>query len=327
MNRIVTVSKTCPDYLERAVKMLDEYDNLKVNGLNAGQLYEIEQKNPEIFENIKEIIKNGRWYPAAGLWNKAEEKVSNERLIREILYSVNWLKEKFGGMFRVFVGNRVCCASFPQIVYNGRFDCAVLSEGSEMYWLDGEDRFRICVMGGVDTTDIEVLNEIDIKDTEFITYEELLHNTFSMPLDLKSVKLQKAEDILSDAEKAVIMAEKASAQSGIDSSAEIRDCWFDIFSGNDDIAAEKAKKIADGKRACDIVKINNADVKVNVFKFSEDGSGKKVIRIEETAGTEKNISVMCDEINAGFRCEIEPYEIATYKIDAEGFVREVFIYE
>lgn len=327
MSRIATVSKPCPEYLERVIEILNKYDNLKVNGLNAGQLYKIEKEDSELFGKIKEKITAGRWYPAAGLWQKEEKKISNERLIREILYSSVWLKEKFGGVFRVFVGDSICCASFPQIVYNGRFDCAVMSGESETYWLDGEDRFRICIMGGIEATDIENLDENELEGSEFITYEELLHNTFSTPLDLKSVKLAKENDILSDAEKAVIKAEKASAQHGIDKAAEIRECWLDIFSGNDSEAIEKAEKIADGKCACDIVKINNNDVRVNVFKFSEDGSGKKVIRIEETSGTGKSISVMCDEIDAGFRCEIEPFEIATYKIDAEGFVREVFLYE
>lgn len=327
MKKIVTVTKTCPEYLENVLEKLDKFDNLKVNGLKAGQLSKIKEENPELFAKIKDKICTDRWYPASGLWQEESGEISNEQLARQILYSARWLKENFNIVFRVFCGKNICSRSFAQIVYNGRFDCAVLTDENENYWLDGEDRFRLFIMSEAETVDFEDIDEKFISENEFETYEELLHKTLSSPLSLKSVKKGRTEDKLTEAEKALILAEKASAQSCIDKSAEIRECWFDIFSGEDEKVAEKAEKIADGKCACDIVKINNADVKVNVFKFAEDGSGSKVIRIEETAGTEKSISVMCDEIDAGFRCEIEPYEIATYKIDTEGFVREPFIFE
>lgn len=327
MNKIAIVSKTCPDYLNNVIEMLDKYDNLKVNGLNACELAEIEQNNPEIFSKIKEKVIDGRWYPAAGLWKKTEGRISNEMLIREILYSTDWLSSKFEMQFRTFVGTDICSKSFSHIVYSGPFDCAVLDNETENYWLDGFDRSRLFIMGNMDKTDIENIDESDIKDTVFETYDEMLHNTLSSPLDIKSVKLEITEDVVTDAEKAVINAEKATAQNGIDNSEALRDCWIDIFDGNFKKALEKAEEISDSEDVCDMVKINNTDVKVNVFKFAEDKSGDIIIRIEETAGTEKNISVMCDEINAGFRCEIEPYEIATYKVDSEGFVKERFVRE
>ncbi len=325
MEKIVLITKNCPDYLSEAVSKLEKISSLKVNGLTVSELQKIEKEKPALFDKIIAFIKCGRWYPYAGLTKGGAGRISNERLAREILYSLTWLKEKTEMTFRVFFGKSICASSFPQIVYNGRFDCAVLEDETENYWLDGADRFRLFIMSEANTVDVAEITESD--DFEYETYEELLHNTLSTPLDLNTVKMERTEDKLTQAEKAVILAEKASAQSGIDKSAEIRDCWFDIFDGNESDAEKKAKAIAADMDSTDIVKINNSDVKVNVFKFAEDGSGDIVIRLEETAGIEKNISVICDEINAGFRCEIEPYEIATYRVDSEGFVRETFIYE
>lgn len=327
MNKIVIISKACPEYLCDAIEKLNKFNNLKVNGLNAGELAKLEKDAPDLFGEIREKIIEGRWYPAAGLWNEPNGKISNECLARQILYSSDWLYKKFGIRFRAFSGGEICSSAFAQTVYNGRFDCAVLSNETESYWLEGEDRFRLYLMNISEKIDVKDIDETNVNGVNFETYEDMLHRHLSSPLDIKAIKAEKEDNIISDAEKAVINAEKATAQNGIDKTAEIRECWFDIFNGNDNEAIKKANKIADGKCSCDIVKINNEDVKVNVFKLSEDGSGDKIIRIEETAGTEKTISVMCDEINAGFRCEIEPYEIATYRIDADGFVKETFIFE
>lgn len=327
MNKIALVTKTCPEYLKDTLSKLRKFDTLKVNGLNAGQLYKIEKENPDIFAEIAENIKNGKWYPAAGTWCGEQKNISDEQLRREILYSSRWLKEKFGTGFRVFCGKAVCSPAFSQNVYNGRFDCAILEDESENYWLDGEDRFRLFIMSNVDTVDIKDVDEAFINKNSFETYEELLHNTLSSPLDLKSVKRENTEEVLNKAEKDIILAEKVSAQAGKDKSEEIRECWFDIFEGKLEAACEKAKKIAEGKDFRNTVKISSDDVKLSVFKSAEDKSGDTVIRITETAGTGKCISVICDEIDAGFRCEIEPYETTTYRIDKNGFVRETFIYE
>lgn len=322
MKKIAIVTKKCPDYLKGVIEKMQKSESLKVNGLNAGELAEIEKENPEIFAKIKEFVVAGRWYPFAGLWQKEENDISDERLTREILYSCRWLYEKFGIYFRVFFGKKICSEQFNQTVYNGRFDGAVLESENENYWLEGKDRFRLFIMEKGDTVDAIDADE----NCEYETYGEMHHRLMSNPLDIKIVKLQKAEIEISEAEKAVLKAEKASAQAGENKAEEIRCCWLCIFNGNDECAIEKAEKIADGKSADDIVKVNNDNVKVSVFKFSEDKSSV-VIRLKETAGMDAQISVMCDEIDAGFRCEIEPFETATYKIDKDGFVRETFIYE
>lgn len=328
MFKIALVTNDCPAYLNDVLCALDKYDFLKVNGLRASQLCKIEKENPELFAKISEKISEGRWYPFAGMWQDEEDFISDERLARQILYSEDWLHKKFGKIFRSFCGKKVCSKTFAQIVYSGRFDCAVLSDENENYWLDGaKDGFRIFVMSDADKADVKDIDLENAKECCFETYNEMLHRSLSMPLALRKAKVEVTDDFVTDAEKAVLAAEKISAQSFEDKSEEIRECWFDIFAGNEDEAAKKAAEIADGRECADIVKINKSGVEVSVFKFAEDKSGDKVIRLKETAGEEKNISVMCDEINAGFRCEIDPYEIATYRIDAEGFVREKFIFE
>ncbi len=322
MSKIAIVTKKCPEYLKGVIEKMQKCDSFKVNGLKAGELAEIEKENPEIFAQIKDYVVAGRWYPFAGLWQDEKDEINDERLAREILYSCRWLYEKFGIYFRVFFGKNICSANFSQTVYNGRFDGAVLENENESYWLDGKDKFRLFIMEKGDTVDAIDADEA----SEYETYGEMHHRMMSNPLDLKAVELEKAETPLSEAEKAVLVAEKASAQAGENKAEEIKNCWFMIFDGRDCCATKKAKEIFDGSECADIVKVNNDAVKVSVYKFSEDESSM-VIRLKETAGKDAQISVMCDEIDAGFRCEIGPFETATYKIDKEGYVKETFLYE
>ena len=45
------------------------------------------------------------------------------------------------------------------------------------------------------------------------------------------------------------------------------------------------------------------------------------------AGKEKSLCIMCDALDAGFRCEILPYELQTFRIIKDGFVEETPITE
>ncbi|MCL2407199.1 MAG: alpha-mannosidase [Defluviitaleaceae bacterium] len=62
------------------------------------QLYKfIKEHNPEMFERIKERVKEGRWEAEGGMWVEADCNVtSGESLIRQFMHGKRFFKEEFG---------------------------------------------------------------------------------------------------------------------------------------------------------------------------------------------------------------------------------------
>ena len=147
-------------------------------------------------------------------------------------------------------------------------------------------------------------------------------------LDLKSVKQPLYKGEATEAEKLLIKAEKICVQEGRNNQDEIQNCWIALFLGDDDVATDVAQTIiGDSELDEDFVKFNTDEVRLVELKYTEDATDNVIIRIKETAGKEKAITVMCDAIDAGFRAEILPYELQTFRVNAEGFVEETPIGE
>ncbi len=62
------------------------------------QLYAYVKKNdPELYEKIKERIKEGRWETEGAMWLESDTNlVSGESLVRQIMYGKKFMKEEFG---------------------------------------------------------------------------------------------------------------------------------------------------------------------------------------------------------------------------------------
>ena len=62
------------------------------------QLYAYVKKNdPELYEKIKERIKEGRWEPEGSMWLEADTNITGgESLIRQIMYGKKFMKDEFG---------------------------------------------------------------------------------------------------------------------------------------------------------------------------------------------------------------------------------------
>ncbi|MBP3696311.1 MAG: hypothetical protein J6J45_02110 [Clostridia bacterium] len=58
------------------------------------------------------------------------------------------------------------------------------------------------------------------------------------------------------------------------------------------------------------------------FKFCEDGSGDAVIRLRETEGKAVKVAIVCDILDAGFWSDFNKFEIKTFRINKEGYVKE-----
>ncbi|MDP4087731.1 MAG: alpha-mannosidase [Bacillota bacterium] len=62
------------------------------------QLYKfIKEDHPEIYEEIKKMVREGRWEPEGAMWLEADcNLTSGESLVRQIMYGKRFFKEEFG---------------------------------------------------------------------------------------------------------------------------------------------------------------------------------------------------------------------------------------
>ena len=72
-------------------------------GHTTPALYEwIEQNRPDLFIQIKEAVRQGKWEILGGMWVEPEVNlVSGESIARQLLYGQHYFKEKFGKITRV----------------------------------------------------------------------------------------------------------------------------------------------------------------------------------------------------------------------------------
>lgn len=328
MSKIAVLNEFSIEAVRDALQKLDEFKKLIVNGLTAFELNELEKIDPELFAAVAKQIKREKWYPSVGLWVSDDKDMSEEKLIRSILYSVTYFKEKFDKEYRVFQGSKIYNDAFVQTIYTAGFDACVLESEKETYWLDNAAYTRTLVYGELDKVDVNDIDDEFIKANDFESIEDEVMAVFQNELDLKSVKQPIYSSEATEAEKLIEKADRICVQDGRKEGEDIRECWQSLLLGEDEMAADVAEKII-GDSTLDeaFIKINSDEVKVVSVKYAEDGSDDVIIRIKETAGREKAITVMCDALDAGFRSEILPYELQTFRIIEDGFVEETPIGE
>ena len=80
-----------------ALDRMIEYDDFKFVCGGISQFKWIEENCPEMFEEIKSRVKEGRWNIAGGWWVQPDcNTPCGESFVRHSLYSQRYLKEKFG---------------------------------------------------------------------------------------------------------------------------------------------------------------------------------------------------------------------------------------
>lgn len=79
------------------LKFMDEFPEYKFMS-SQPQLYKfLKLRYPEIFEKIKDKIKEGRWEAEGGMWLEADCNVtSGESLVRQLLHGKKFFKDEFG---------------------------------------------------------------------------------------------------------------------------------------------------------------------------------------------------------------------------------------
>lgn len=328
MSKIAYINEFSIEAVRDALQKLDDFKKLIVNGLTAFELNELEKIDPTLFEAVAKQIKKERWYPSVGMWVEDDKDMSEEKLIRNMLYSRTYFKEKFDKEYKVFQGAKIYNDAFVQVLYTANFDACVLDSETETYWLDNEAYTRTLVYSGLEKVDVNDIDDEFIKANDFESVEDEVMAVYQNDLDLKSVKQPLYKGEATEAEKLLIKAEKICVQEGRNNQDEIQNCWIALFLGDDDVATDVAETIiGDSELDEDFVKFNTDEVRLVELKYTEDATDDVIIRIKETAGKEKAITVMCDAIDAGFRAEILPYELQTFRVNAEGFVEETPISE
>lgn len=120
------------------------------------QLYEyLKQEAPEVYERVKEKIREGRWEAEGAMWLEADCNLSSgESLVRQVMYGKRFMKEEFG------VDNKILwlpdvfgySAALPQILKKSGVDKFVTSKIS---WSESDilpvDSF---MWEGIDGTEI-----------------------------------------------------------------------------------------------------------------------------------------------------------------------------
>lgn len=79
------------------LKLMDEYPNYQFMS-SQPQLYVfLKERYPELYAQVKERIKEGRWEPEGGMWVEADcNLASGESLVRQFIHGKRFFKDEFG---------------------------------------------------------------------------------------------------------------------------------------------------------------------------------------------------------------------------------------
>ena len=79
------------------LKLMDEFPEFRFTQSQASVYAIIKEYNPELYEQIKERVREGRWEIAASHWVEGDKNlVSGESLARHLLYTRRFIKDEFG---------------------------------------------------------------------------------------------------------------------------------------------------------------------------------------------------------------------------------------
>ena len=105
--------------------LMERYPEFRFMSSQA-QLYQfVKEDQPELFERIRQAVKDGRWEPEGGMWVEADCNVSGgEALVRQLLYGNEFFETEFGRRSKVLWLPDVFgySAALPQILKKSGMD-------------------------------------------------------------------------------------------------------------------------------------------------------------------------------------------------------------
>lgn len=138
-----------------AVDRIKEYKGFVFTCSSASYYKWVEEIDPELFEEIRKLVKKGKWVPVNGWWVQPDCNMPDaESFARQALYSQLYYYEKFGTVCKT--GYNVDSfghnAMLPQFLNQGGMKCYVMmrpdkNENKEMpenlFWWDSPDGSRV----------------------------------------------------------------------------------------------------------------------------------------------------------------------------------------
>ena len=147
--------RKCIRTFSTAVRYMDEYPNYKFACSQAQQYEWIKEMSPDLWERIKQKVKEGRFIPAGGSWVEPDCNLpSGEALVRQFLYGQRFFQKEFGIRCQEFWEPDVFgySAALPQILRQSgipHFLTIKLSWNqfnklsSHTFWWEGLDGSRV----------------------------------------------------------------------------------------------------------------------------------------------------------------------------------------
>ena len=175
-----TREKVCRSFAT-VLKLMDEYPNYKFMSSQPQLYFFLKERYPELYEQVKKRVAEGRWEPEGGMWVEADcNLTSGESLVRQFLYGKRFFKEEFG------LDNRILwlpdvfgySGALPQIMKKCGIDYFMTTK---LAWNQFNkmpyDTFR---WRGVDGTEIltHLVTTLGVGQDEkdfFTTYNGMLH--------------------------------------------------------------------------------------------------------------------------------------------------------
>ncbi len=324
----------------KAISFLEKDEKNVLNAFYASDYKFIKKNEPETFEKVKVLVAANRLQPLAGWWNdSADEKISDENMARNTLYSQKFFMKNFGKVFRTAYGKTLTNPSAIEILFRSRINCYVEEDAeakADFYWLDSKNTNRI--LG----TSTKVLNFKSIEEItpedEMITLDAYFHEFYN---NLEDVDVIAEIDFSSsipenEIEKSLLQSEVLDVVNVVKNGAEskikdINKAWKSLLSGFP-CAGERAEEIARDLEkvevcATDIFETTSETTELLALKKCCKNTDKVIMRIRQTADVSEKIVVRSRLLDACFWVDIEPYEIRSFIIDADGVAVESNIIE
>ncbi|MGB9857558.1 MAG: alpha-mannosidase [Dictyoglomaceae bacterium] len=79
------------------LKLMDEFEDFKFLQSSAQIYKDIKENNSDLYEKIKEKVKEGKWIFEGGMWVESDcQLTSGESLVRQFLYAQKFFEKEFG---------------------------------------------------------------------------------------------------------------------------------------------------------------------------------------------------------------------------------------
>jgi alpha-mannosidase len=140
-----------------ALERLKEYDDFVFVSSSAAFFEWVELSDPEMFEEIRQRVSEGRWQIVGGWWIEPDCNLpGGESFVRQALYGQQYFKEKFGVTARV--GYNIDSfghhAMLPQILKKSGLDYYIFMRPSphekglpgSLFWWESDDGTRVLAL-------------------------------------------------------------------------------------------------------------------------------------------------------------------------------------